>query len=394
MATISTKSQAALLAIPADELFARDDAIVIDLRSPAEHAEDHVPGAKSLPLFDDDQRALIGTLYARESPSAAFERARHIVRERIRVLVQRIADVAEWTMPAEDLEARVLAMTSDGLEQFQSRLATARGPVRIERPVVFHCWRGGLRSQSVATLVQSLGLDRTCVLAGGYKAYRAHVVCELEALELPAPFVLRGLTGVGKTLVLGEIEKLRPGWTLDLEDCAQHRSSLLGMVGREPCSQRMFETRIAARLRAIAGDARTTGKPLVVEGESRKVGDATVPRRVWTALHEGTNVELTASVERRVRVLSEDYLGAPGNRDELLRQLPRIEARMPKRAQGTSLAGMLERGETGALIELLLEHYYDPLYRHSQSGCRYALSVDATDPARAAGEVVAFIERP
>ncbi|MFN0243332.1 MAG: tRNA 2-selenouridine(34) synthase MnmH [Planctomycetota bacterium] len=388
MATPTTRSQVALLAITPAELFAHDDAVVIDLRSPAEHAEDHVPGAKNLPLFNDDQRALVGTLYVRESPSAAFERARHIVRERIHVLVQRIADVAAWTMPAEDLEARVLAMTSDGLEQFQARLATAHGSVRVERPVVFHCWRGGLRSQSVATLVQSLGLDRTCVLAGGYKAYRTEIVRELDTLELPQPLVLRGLTGVGKTLVLGEIDRLRPNWTLDLEDCAQHRSSLLGMVGRQPCSQRMFETRIAARLRV-----RANGQPLVVEGESRKVGDATVPRRVWSALQGGTSIELTASVERRVRVLAQDYLGEPGNRDELLRQLPRIEARMPKRAQGTSLAGMLERGETGALIELLLEHYYDPLYRHSQSGCRYALSVDATDPARAAAEIVAYVER-
>lgn len=387
MAALSQNSQLVLPTIAADELLARSDATVIDLRSPSEHAEDHIPRAESVPLFEDDQRALVGTLYAQVSPSQAFEEARSIVRERIRELVRRIADVTEWTMPEDDIEARVVAMTSVGLERFQSDLAAVHVRTVVERPVVFHCWRGGLRSQSVAKLVRALGLQRACVLAGGYKAYRAEIVRGLDALALPPVFVLRGLTGVGKTIVLNEIERIRPGWTLDLEDCAQHRSSLLGMVGRRPCSQRMFETRIAERLRA-----RGASLPLVLEGESRKVGDATVPRRVWSALEGGTSIELTAPVERRVRVLIEDYLGQPGNRAELVRQLPHIEERMPKRVRGRSLVALLERDEVDALVQVLLEHYYDPLYRNSQSGYPCALSIDATDPARAAADVVAFVE--
>ena len=121
----------------------------------------------------------------------------------------------------------------------------------------------------------------------------------LDEATLPKAFVLRGLTGVGKTLVLRELERIRPGWTLDLEGHAQHRSSILGMIGLEPVGQKAFESDIATRLRA--------GFPadlVVYEGESRKVGDRIVPERVWDSLITGKNPKLTTTVERRVEALA------------------------------------------------------------------------------------------
>jgi tRNA 2-selenouridine synthase len=375
-----------LPSIQADELSRARDALFVDLRSPSEFAEDHVPGAHCRPLFDDVQRALIGTLYRQVSPGAAFEEARHIVRGRIVELVRGVAELAAWSIPAADLEARVLAMTSGGIERLSNELVCAPAESLPERPIVFNCWRGGLRSRSVVAFLRALGFDRAIVLAGGYKAYRAGVVAGLEALELPPVFVLRGLTGVGKTIVLREIESLRPGWTLDLEACAGHRSSLLGMVGLAPVSQKRFESRIVTRLRAGLKDV------LVLEGESRKVGDATLPPRLWCALSGGTNFELAAPIERRIEVLKEDYASSPERLRELAQRLPIVQVRMPRRSSAVNLVALLERGEVDALARLLLTDYYDPLYKQSDAGQVYAASIDASDPVLAAREIVQRIE--
>lgn len=370
--------------VSARELLARPPRVVIDLRSPAEYAEDHVPGAVNAPLFDDVQRALVGTLYARSSPEEAFAAAREIVRERIRALTAAIADATCWRPRADDLEARVDALTGGGFERTSSFLVGAAGAPPPQDPIVFHCWRGGLRSRSVLHFVRELGLESATLLEGGYKEYRAEVMRQLAGFEAPPTFVLRGLTGVGKTLVLREIEKLAPELVIDLEALAGHRSSLLGMVGLEPCSQKAFESRIAARLR------RPLGPVLIVEGESRKVGDAIVPPRLWQAMDAGMNVELAAGVERRVEVLSSDYLATPGARAELRRQLPLVEARMPRKHVGIGLAALLDAGRTDELVRLLLEHYYDPLYRHSEKGRVYAERIDATDPRAAAARCIAW----
>lgn len=387
MASVVPSSRTALPSIRVDELWRLRDALVIDLRSPGEFSEDHFPGAHNRPLFDDVQRALVGTLYRQVSPDAAFEEARQIVRGRIVELVGSIAELAQWSIPRADLEGRVLAMTSGGIERLSNELECAPSEPALPRPVVFHCWRGGLRSRSVVAFVRALGLDRACLLAGGYKAYRAEVVAELEALRPPPVFVLRGLTGVGKTLVLNEIETLRPGWTLDLEACAGHRSSLVGMVGLAPCSQKRFESRMATRLRAGLGAA------LVLEGESRKVGDATLPPHLWRVLCDGTDIELTAPVERRIEVLKADYASSPASIRELAERLPAVESRMRRKASAASLVSMLERGEVDSLARLLLEEYYDPLYKKSAAGRVAVASIDASDPVQAAGATVEVIER-
>jgi tRNA 2-selenouridine synthase len=249
-----------------------------------------------------------------------------------------------------------------------------------------HCWRGGLRSRSVIGLVRALGLDRATMLVGGYKGYRTFVNEELARATLPRAVVLRGLTGVGKTLVLREIERLRPQSTLDLEELAGHRSSLLGMVGLAPCSQKTFESRLCQRI------ARGFPDVIFIEGESRKVGDAIVPDRVWSALRGGTSVQLEATVERRVQVLCRDYLATETSRAELRARLPHVEPRLTRAADAPSFVTMLDDGRERELVELLLERYYDPLYRHSQKGVDFAARFDATDPARAAAEILAWAD--
>jgi tRNA 2-selenouridine synthase len=357
---------------------------VIDLRSPAEFAEDHVPGAVNVPLFDDVQRALVGTLYRQVSPEAAFDRGREIVRAKVQTLVGDIAASIGWRPDVAGVEERVVAMTSDGYERLSSDLMSLPALPAPQDPIVLHCWRGGLRSRSVLALVRALGLERATLLEGGYKGYRAWVNAELARATFPRTIVLRGLTGVGKSLVLRAIERLRPGSTLDLEALAGHRSSLLGMVGLEPCSQKMFESRLCARILAGFPGA------MIVEGESRKVGDVILPPSVWSALTHGTNVLLEAGIQRRVAVLRADYLADDASRAELRERLPHVEERMTRAVDAPSLVSLLDAGRIDELVTLLLEQYYDPLYGHGEKGRVHALRADATDPERAAREILAW----
>lgn len=369
--------------ITADQLLALPGAVVVDLRTPAEFALDHVPGAVNVPLLGDEGRALVGLLYSQHSPEAAFRAGKELVQQRVEALVGEIASHADWVPPKVDLEERVREMTAAGIAAMERELSPKPLDLDLERPVVLHCWRGGLRSRSVVALLRSLGLDRAVGLFEGYRAYRARVLADLESFEPPPAYTLRGLTGVGKTLVLREIERLRPGWTIDLEGCAGHRSSLLGMVGLRPVSQKEFDSNLAQRVRAgFSG-------PVVYEGESRKVGDVVISGPMWDSLQGATNIELTASAEMRGRVLMEDYLAHAEARPKLREQLVALEARM----EGTyELPRLLDEGREAELVQLLLKHYYDPLYLRSEKGKHYAASFDVKDPATSAAEVVAWIE--
>jgi len=266
----------------ADALDARGRT-VIDLRSEAEFVDDHLPGAIHVPLFDDAARALIGTLYHRSSPALAFEAGREAARARVESLVAEIGRASDWTPPATDLGALIDELTLGGIVETEARLVAAPTAAPDERAVILCCWRGGLRSKSVAALVRRLGLERAVILSGGYKRYRRLVIDRIDAWSPPRTIVLRGLTGVGKSLVLRELERLRPRSTIDLEALAEHRSSILGMVGLEPVTQKRFESRIAARL----GEAQARvaamllltlrGTPTLYYGDELGIGHVDIP---------------------------------------------------------------------------------------------------------------------
>lgn len=371
-------------ALGAEQLLAHPRAVVIDLRSPGEYAEDHVPGSVNVPLFDDDERALVGVLYNHASPERAFREGLEVVLAKVDALVERIAQAAGLDVSSVDLHETVRTLASGGMTEMERRLELVPTDELGESAVVVHCWRGGLRSQSVSALLRAVGLCDAAVLDGGYKAYRAQVREELLGWDPPPAYVLRGLTGVGKTLVLRELEGQRPGWTMDLEAAAGHRSSLLGMVGLEPVPQKTFESRLAERIRRGLGADR-----VVYEGESRKVGDAIVPPRIWESLKGGTSIELVAPVDVRIRVLMDDYLSTESNRPALRSQLGEVEGRMQA---DIPLVELFEARQDDEVVALLLEHYYDPLYRHSERNYSYALTVDSSDPVAAATVIAEWVE--
>ncbi|TAJ19240.1 MAG: tRNA 2-selenouridine(34) synthase MnmH [Planctomycetota bacterium] len=369
------------------QVLAAREPLVIDVRAPVEHAVDCFPGALCVPLFDDAERALIGTAYRHESPEAAFTRARELMRSHIDPLVRSIAARAGHALGDAAIEQRFVERTASGFDALQRELRTQPLDALPEHAVVLACWRGGMRSRSLASFLRELGLERACILEGGYRAWRAHVAAGLDALALTPPvFVLRGLTGVGKTLVLRAIERLRPEWVLDLEALAEHRSSVLGMVGLTPASQKKFESRLWRRC------SRGFGAAIVLEGESRKIGDAILPTRLWTALCSGTCIELATTLDRRIDVLLDDYLEHPDSRTQLRRQLPFIEQRIGPVQWAGKLVALLDEHRERELVSVLLDLYYDPLYRHSEKAFSLSTRIDSTSPAHAARECIAFIE--
>jgi len=347
----------------------------VDLRSPAEFAQDHLPGAINLPLFHDEQRAIVGTLYHKVSPDAAYQRGLEMVEARLPQLLEHLSGEA---VAEERWRPRFRTLAGE--------LQGGQEAVRLEpvhaapknQSLALYCWRGGMRSRSMAALLQQLEIP-ALLLEGGYKSYRHQVRLQMEQLgerlatRQQTLIILRGPTGVGKTAILAALEARAPGTTLCLESLAQHRSSILGAVGREPVSQTMFESRLLARL------AELTHGPVFVEGESRKVGDVILPAALYQAMEEGVQIRLGAQEQTRVDNLMADYLHTPGASQEIAARLPFLEKRLGPTWTGR-LGEWLAAGREAEVTAVLLERYYDPLYAHSDARRSWSDSLEVESP--------------
>lgn len=344
----------------------------MDLRSPAEFARDHLPGALNVPLFDDAQRALVGTLYKKESPQSALDAGLNFVEQRIprllTALLGRSVDQAEWQSRFKDLSSAI----ENGTNLLELEIVEPSPIPTNSLPLAIYCWRGGMRSRSVAALLQALGVP-VLLLEGGYKSYRNWVLEGLAQIELPPLVVLRGPTGVGKTAILAELEKRQVNSTLCLESLADHRSSVLGAVGKEPVSQPMFDSLLLLRLMELGAG------PIFVEGESRKVGDVILPDCLWQAMERGSQVQLKAETATRVQNLMDDYLSSDNAIEAICAQLPFLEGRIGKKWVG-ELESWLREGRAAEVTEVLLERYYDPLYAHGDKSRSWCSSLKVESP--------------
>lgn len=299
---------------------------VIDARSPAEFALDHIPGAINCPVLDDDERRIIGTLYKQ---TGAFEARR-----------------LGGGMVAANLAKHLR-------EQFFDR-------PHDWKPVVY-CWRGGLRSASMVTWLRMVGWDAQ-QLAGGYKSYRRHVMAVIEeAVPRLQWRVVCGATGSAKTRVL-EALRARGAQVLDLEHCASHKGSLLGALPGVPQpSQKQFETRIAEVLAAV-----DVAKPLYVEGESARIGRVALPIPLVARMRASPCIEVAATPEARLAYLLRDYAYLGDDREGLSQKLGMLKEMQGKevvaRWQAWALAGDLP-----PLFAELMSLHYDPHYRRSQA---------------------------
>lgn len=293
---------------------------IIDVRSPAEFALDHIPGAINLPVLDDAQRAAVGTEYVQGS----------------KFLARRSGAV---------LVARNIAAHLEGA------LADRDGSFR---PLVY-CWRGGQRSGAMVTVMEQIGWPVT-VLDGGYQTWRRQVTAGLYDTPLPHRLtLLDGPTGSGKTALLTALSA-RGVQTLDLEALAAHRGSLFGaMPGGQP-SQKAFESRLHDALSRL-----DPARPVVVEAESSRIGARVVPPSLWTAMSAASVIEIAAPIEARVAHTVEIYVeiaADPVALDTALGRLPRHHSK----ATVSEWRAMAARGEIADLARQLIEAHYDPAY--------------------------------
>ena len=298
---------------------------IIDARSPAEFARDHIPGAVNCPVLDDDERHTVGTVYKQVG---AFE-ARRI----------------GGAMVAANL-ARHLR------ESFSEKPANWK-------PMVY-CWRGGLRSGSMTTWLRLVGWDAQ-QLAGGYKSWRRHVIDTLvEKAPTLSLVVVCGATGSAKTRVLHALAE-QGHQTLDLEMLACHKGSLLGALPGVPQpTQVAFETAIASVL-----DKADPLRPLYVEGESARIGQLNVPVPLVERMRASPCVEVDASLPARLDFLLRDYAYLGDRPEWLANQL----APLKPLHGGTTIAAWQAMALTGNLPVLFAElatRHYDPAYGRSQ----------------------------
>jgi tRNA 2-selenouridine synthase len=363
----------------------QSSARIIDLRSPTEFQRDHMPGAINVPLLDDEQRALVGTLYARESPKMAFERGLEIAEARMEemmgTILGRSLGRGKWISKFKLIAGQLRNSIPQAVPRAQSSVSELG-----EDLVILHCWRGGMRSQSVAMLLRALGEEQVAVMEGGYKAYRATVMQQFSTMQSADLnfVVLRGEAGAGKTAILRRLEERRPNATLDLEGLAQHRSSVLGAVGLHPVSQPRFETLLLSRLGQLfpssvgcAGSESGLASRFV-EGESRKVGNAVVPSVVFAAIESAPQVRLMAPLEYRIELLGKEYLATPAHRQQTIEGLKGLRKKLG-RTMVEKLASQVAGEEWRTAAATLLEEHYDPLYRRDERGRKWFAELDVTE---------------
>ena len=307
---------------------------VIDVRSPAEYAEDHLPGAINLPVLDDAERARVGTIYKQQSPFLA--------RKLGAALVARNA--------ARHLEG-ALADKGGGW-----------------RPLVY-CWRGGQRSGSFATILSQVGW-RVELLEGGYKSWRRLVV---EALTVAPPppklWVLDGNTGTAKTELLARMAALGHQ-VIDLEGLANHRGSLFGhRPGGQP-GQKAFDGRLAVLLAGL-----DPARPVLVEAESSRVGALMVPKQLWAAMGAAPRLNIAAPLMARARYLGQAYADLTVDAGRLAAIIDSLRPLHPaERIEGWQVAAA-----AGDFVELaagLMRDHYDARYEKHRA--RYGSDRDVT----------------
>jgi tRNA 2-selenouridine synthase len=291
--------------------------ILLDVRSPAEYLHAHIPTALSLPLFSNEQRAVVGTAYKQESREQAIKIGLDYFGPNMRQMVEEV-------------------------EKLQG-LSTKK--------VLVYCWRGGMRSGGVAWLLDLYGFE-VYQLIGGYKAYRNWV---LDSFEQDYTFkIIGGFTGSAKTYVLNTLDK-NNFQTIDLEGLAHHKGSALGGIGQPPQpSQEMFENVLASKF-----STKNIAAQILLEDESQRIGNLNIPKPIWEKMLSSQVLFLDISFEERLSFLEKEYGLLPKN--ELFDAITRIQKRLGGLETKNALQYLEENNHKECFRILLI--YYDRWYQ-------------------------------
>lgn len=327
--------------------------IPVDVRSPIEYQDSHIPNAVNVPLFTDEERAEIGTIYKQEGQKAAKWRAMEIVSPKLPKLLNEIKEIEE----------------------------TGKKPL-------LYCWRGGQRSQSISHFAMMAGLHIQR-LDGGYRAFREYVIDKIPDMLPERAIVIYGLTGTGKTDILQVLQD-RGYPVLDLEGYANHRGSVFGAVsGQTPHNQKTFDALLFEALEKIQGSPY-----FFMEGESRRIGHAVQPPELYEKKENGIHIHVVSNLESRVERIYKQYVDDTDAFQERVRDaLSRIMKRIKQPEIQQELLDSLEQRNYKEMIRLLIIHYYDPRYDNKiNETLNTALEVENDSLEEAVNKIVTFVE--
>lgn len=323
---------------------------LFDVRTPAEFTQGHIPKAKNLALFSNEERAVVGTIYKQESPKAALLQGLEYVGPKMRPLI-------------EQVEASTDSKT-----------------------VAVHCWRGGKRSGSVGWLLGMGGFEVNTI-AGGYKAYRNHILQQFHGLDLNL-IILGGKTGAGKTKILKALAQ-KGAQVIDLENLAHHKGSAFGFIGEAPSpSVEQFENNLFHTLSSL-----DLTKRIWVENESRRIGNVLIPQGFWNQMQAANLINIELPFEVRLAVSLENY--STKETKELQKAFHNIRKRLGGQNLQKALS-FLEAGDLKAAASIALK-YYDKQYQYmldkNESPCIKYLKFERNEPVKTADYLIDFVNR-
>lgn len=333
------------------EIDINEDYLLVDVRSNGEFEEFSIPGAVNIPIFNNEERSIIGTVYVQES----VEKAKKIG----------------------------VKMVSEKLPELYDQFHKLKSE---HKELVIFCERGGMRSSSLWSLFNSIGLKLT-KLRGGYKGYRAALNDELPKIIEEVNFVmLHGHTGTGKTELLKALEQKGLD-VLDLEAYANHRGSLLGDVGLgKKVSQKQFDALVFEKLR------RRKTNYVLVEAESGRIGNIVLPKFLHNKMKAGIHIMVEGSLDVRATRIAEEYIVNENSKNEILEALDKLSKYMGAQRSESIRQLVLDEKYVEAAKELMIVHY-DPLYAKGQTRYEFSLSVNSDEQDKAYGEIEEFVNK-
>lgn len=312
------------------ELLEMEQVVPVDVRSPGEFEEASIPGAVNIPIFTNEERKEVGTLYK-----------------------QKGSNEAKW---------RAMEMVSPKLAQILGSIKNIKDEGK--QPVLY-CWRGGMRSASISTFLDFAGIESVRI-SGGYRAYRQYILEQIPKLIPKQALVLHGMTGTGKTEILVQLQK--KGYpVIDLEGMAAHRGSLFGAVGfaMDGNNQKIFDSLLFENLQKIKSFSY-----FIIEAESKRIGRAGQPDELYEKKINGLNIYLHASIETRVMRIYDEYVkpneNEPWFHDTILEKVGLIKKRLKDAEVYNTLLENTRNKQYKEVIHLLLKYYYDPRYQFKQ----------------------------